>query len=205
MSTTKQISSNRKWHFSEPQRGGREAIHRLLDAYGFSNRQALCVHLGVSQSTMANRYMRDTFPHDWIIACHLDTGASVEWLLTGFGSSFNEQQKGALQPQVEFKNISNGVLSDNGYLTLDSKFLPENSKNTFAVNYERKNYLVDEYEGDITDGVWLIEIDNLVSIREVYRFPAGRIKIENGKASFECSADEIKVLGKVRCVTEYLD
>jgi lambda repressor-like predicted transcriptional regulator len=64
----------------------KEAITRILQAYGFSTRQALCDHLGVSQSTMANRWMRDTFPHDWLIACHLDTGASMLWLTTGQGT-----------------------------------------------------------------------------------------------------------------------
>lgn len=74
-----------KYNFPS-QSGGKEAITRILQAYGFSTRQALCDHLGVSQSTMANRWMRDTFPHDWLIACHLDTGASMLWLTTGQGT-----------------------------------------------------------------------------------------------------------------------
>ncbi|HGO4744211.1 TPA: helix-turn-helix domain-containing protein, partial [Klebsiella pneumoniae] len=54
-----------KFNFSS-QSGGKEAITRILQAYGFSTRQALCDRLGISQSTMANRWMRDTFPHDWV-------------------------------------------------------------------------------------------------------------------------------------------
>lgn len=41
--------------------GGKKVIERLVEAYGFSTRQALCDHLGVSKSTMATRYMRDIF------------------------------------------------------------------------------------------------------------------------------------------------
>lgn len=41
--------------------GGKKAIERLVEAYGFGTRQALCDHLGVSKSTMATRYMRDIF------------------------------------------------------------------------------------------------------------------------------------------------
>ena len=48
-------------------------------------RQALADHIGVSKSTLANRYMRDTFPADWIIQCSLETGASLTWLTTGNG------------------------------------------------------------------------------------------------------------------------
>ena len=63
---------------------------------------------------------------------------------------------------------------------------------------------MDVTEVEITDGLWLIEIDGPVSVKELYRFPGGRIRVENGKASFECKADEIKVLGKVVARTEYL-
>ncbi|WP_228706637.1 helix-turn-helix transcriptional regulator [Klebsiella pneumoniae] len=54
-----------------PNQGGKAAIERLVKAYGFTTRQALADHLGVSKSTLANRYMRDTFPADWIIQCAL--------------------------------------------------------------------------------------------------------------------------------------
>ena len=69
-------------------RGGKEVIARILEAYGFNTRISLCNQLGVSQSTMANRYARDTFPADWVIVCHLETGASLIWLSTGVGSKF---------------------------------------------------------------------------------------------------------------------
>ncbi len=64
-------------------RGGQKVIERIVSAYGFASRQALCNHLGISQSTMANRYARDTFPADWVLICNLETGASVEWLSSG--------------------------------------------------------------------------------------------------------------------------
>ncbi len=47
--------------------GGKKVIERLVEAYGFSTRQASCDHLGVSKSTMATRYMRDIFPADWVL------------------------------------------------------------------------------------------------------------------------------------------
>lgn len=41
--------------------GGKAAIERLLEAYGFTTKQALSEHLNVSKSTMANRVLRDSF------------------------------------------------------------------------------------------------------------------------------------------------
>ncbi|EIN3471841.1 helix-turn-helix domain containing protein, partial [Shigella flexneri] len=49
------------------EKGGRGAIERMVEAYGFKTRQALCDHLGISKSTLATRYMRDSFPAEWVI------------------------------------------------------------------------------------------------------------------------------------------
>ncbi len=205
------IDKNTKRHDSksvrvsiEQNRGGKDAIHRILDAYGFESRQALCNHLGISQSTMANRYARDTFPSDWIIICNIETGASLIWLTTGKGTPFLEPEKSQVE-SVEYFKITNGVLVKIDDYIFDAKYLPENLLNPSLVSSEGASYLLDEYEGEITDGLWLIEIDKLVSIRELNRFPGGRIRVENGKASFECHASEIKVLGKVLSKTNYME
>ncbi|WP_442980184.1 helix-turn-helix transcriptional regulator, partial [Salmonella enterica] len=63
--------------------GGRGAIERMVEAYGFTTRQALSNRLGISKSTLANRYMRDSFPAEWVIQCCLETGVSLSWLVTG--------------------------------------------------------------------------------------------------------------------------
>ncbi|MCV5888353.1 helix-turn-helix domain containing protein, partial [Escherichia coli] len=69
---------------------------RILKAYGFSSRQAFCNHLGISQSTMANRYARDTFPADWVVICSMETGVPVEWLAFG-----TDTEKGRITNNAE--------------------------------------------------------------------------------------------------------
>ena len=66
--------------------GEREAIHRLMAAYDFKSRQQLLRSLGRIKSTMANRYLRDSFPAEWVIQCAFETGVSLLWLTTGQGS-----------------------------------------------------------------------------------------------------------------------
>lgn len=72
------------------EKGGRAAIERMVDAYGYNTRQALCDHLGVSKSTLATRYMRDSFPSEWVIQCALETGVSLNWLVTGNGLKYEK-------------------------------------------------------------------------------------------------------------------
>lgn len=196
MSNTKETpAAISKYNFPS-QSGGKEAITRILQAYGFSTRQALCDHLGVSQSTMANRWMRDTFPHDWLIACHLDTGASMLWLTTGQGSSTTKADGDNGLP-LQLKEISNGVISSSEQVRYDARLLPQDTKAPFIVKFENSLYLVDEFSGEINDGIWLIELDGFLSIRQVYRLPGGRLRVENGPASFECTPSDIKANGRV--------
>ena len=196
MSNTKETpTAISKYNFPS-QSGGKEAITRILQAYGFSTRQALCDHLGVSQSTMANRWMRDTFPHDWLIACHLDTGASMLWLTTGQGSSTTKADGDNGLP-LQLKEISNGVISSSEQVRYDARLLPQDTKAPFIVKFENSLYLVDEFSGEINDGIWLIELDGFLSIRQVYRLPGGRLRVENGPASFECTPSDIKANGRV--------
>jgi phage repressor protein C with HTH and peptisase S24 domain len=178
------------------QSGGRDAITRILQAYGFSTRQALCDHLGVSQSTMANRWMRDTFPHDWLIACHLDTGVPLLWLTTGKGNPEAVQSED-YGLTLQLKEITNGILSSTSQILYDSRLIPQNTTDPFLIKFESATYVVGECKGEINDGTWLIEIDGFASVRLVYRLPGGRVRVENGPASFECAASDVKVLGKV--------
>ncbi|WP_092876769.1 phage repressor protein CI [Izhakiella capsodis] len=199
-STSSEIS---KYHFTS-QSGGKEAITRILQAYGFSTRQALCDRLGISQSTMANRWMRDTYPHDWLIACHLDTGVSMLWLTTGQGiPTDNAHDDSGLLLQL--KEISNGVYSSIEQVRYDMRLTPQGAMAVFLVKFDGSFYLVDEFKGEINDGIWLIELDGFLSIRQVYRLPGGRLRVENGPASFECTTSDIEVTGKVISKIMYME
>ncbi|WP_343711528.1 phage repressor protein CI [Kosakonia radicincitans] len=182
--------------------GGKDPIERIVQAYGFSSRQELCRHLDVSQSTMANRIMRGNFPADWVLICAMETGTSLEWLTYGRGDS-NIINQDSSPTKIEFKNITNGKFSSSNWVEYDAQLLPGEVNAPLLIRFEKQTFLVDETETEVTDGLWLIEIDGLVSVKELYRFPGGRIRVENGKASFECKAEEIKVLGKVVARTEY--
>lgn len=195
------VFTNRK-HIELPE-GGKEPIERIVTAYGFQSRQALCRHLNVSQSTMANRISRGNFPADWVIICAMETGASLEWLTYGVGSMLDET-KPAKPIQLKHTIITNGMRESEALSDYDTKLIPQELAEPSLVTYEKKTYLVDAFQGEVSDGLWLIKIDAFTSVRELYRLPGGKIRVENGKASFECSADDIEVLGKVISVTQYV-
>lgn len=176
--------------------GGRQAIERMIEAYGFTTRQALADHLKVSKSTLANRYLRDTFPGDWIIQCALETGASLEWLATGKGPEFLAPKSDLLH--ITNKKIIDGSLYDAGFCMFDKALMPEKLSLPIAITIADRTFLADSSFDEITDGKWLVEIEGKISIRDISRIPVGKIKVVDPVATsnFECALTDIKFLAK---------
>jgi len=179
--------------------GGREAIERLIYAYGFTTRQALADHLKVSKSTLANRYLRDTFPSDWIIKCSIETGASLMWLTTGNGPVYEDVQSDVVA--ISTKKIINGELFDSNFFLFDKTFLPTNLNKPLSIIENESIYLAEAEFGEATDGKWLVEIEGKYSVRELTRIPVNKVKVQGHNASFECLLSEIKIIAK--CVGIY--
>ncbi|ATX62952.1 phage repressor protein CI [Yersinia hibernica] len=179
----------------DPNVGGKAAIERLLAAYGFRTRQALCEQVGVSKSTMANRYSRDTFPADWIIQCALETGVSLKWLTTGEGSMTFDPATD-IEPIDKLKLID-GKLHPANYLMIDKALLPSNLTKALILIDGDSTYFLDKEIKEVSDGLWLIEIEGRSSIKKLTRIPIGRVKITGEDVSFECSLEEVKLVARV--------
>ncbi|EAN8470725.1 CI repressor [Salmonella enterica] len=193
-------------------RGGKAVIERLVHAYGFSTRQALCEQLGVSKSTMASRYMRDIFPSDWVIQCSIETGASLEWLSFGEGEMFpngdnnhsNETNHCANEnllsdvAAIPRKKIVDGNLYDSNFYMLDKAILPENIVKPVIIIDDDLTYVAEHNISEITDGTWLVEIEGKVSIKELIRVPVGKVRVSSptGGYSFECGINDLSPLAK---------
>lgn len=178
-----------------PNQGGKAAIERLVEAYGFTTRQALADHLEVSKSTLANRYMRDTFPADWIIQCALETGISLNWLTTGQGMKERPNRNNICE--IEKQNLSNGKLESSGYYFFDEQFLPIGMKNPIVIIDEKSEFICEREFDDIRDGKWVVSIDGEILIRSLTRLPSSRIYIAGGNHSFECAISDIKIIAKI--------
>lgn len=178
-----------------PNQGGKAAIERLVEAYGFTTRQALADHLGVSKSTLANRYMRDTFPADWIIQCALDTGVSLRWLSTSEGP-MRVDAKAQIISLVKQK-ISGGKLFETGYLLFDLTLLPKDLEGISAIETEDATYLIKSNLNEVNDGLWLISIDGIHSIRKLVRLPNNCVMLESKSSKIECNINDISIIAKV--------
>ncbi|HAM7406554.1 TPA: Repressor protein CI [Escherichia coli] len=176
--------------------GGKAAIERIVNAYGFKTRQALADHLGISKSTLATRYMRDSFPADWVIKCALETKADLAWLVTGIETPNSSQEENTVI--LNKFNLVNGVLVESGFLSMDRCLLPkqETSSLMFVSNGE-KHVICDKEFHLIRDGKWLVGIDNELSLKELTRLPKNKILVSGGSKDFECSIEDIQIIASI--------
>ncbi|WP_261114844.1 phage repressor protein CI [Serratia entomophila] len=175
--------------------GGREVIERLIEAYGFSTRQALCDHLGVSKSTLATRYMRDIFPAEWVIQCAIETGVALRWLASGEGSMFDSKYLDIVD--IPRKKLLDGILYDSNYYSFDKALLPSDVKNAQAILDGNIIYIVNLDFDKFNDGKWLVKFDDTVSLRDIIKIPNNKLKIDNGKIGFECNMNDVQFIAKV--------
>jgi len=176
--------------------GGQQVILRLVEAYGFSTRQMLCDHLGVSKSTLATRFMRDIFPAEWVIQCALETNASLKWLVSGVGPIFENGLSDLLT--IPKSKLIDGKLHSCGYTLFDKSLFNEDFISPKVLIDNNSTYIIEAHFSAINDGLWLVSIDGNESLREITRLPSERIKIETGSRNFEASINDIVFKGKVK-------
>lgn len=179
-----------------PNQGGKAAIERLVEAYGFTTRQALADHLEVSKSTLANRYMRDTFPADWIIQCALETGTSLNWLTTGQGLKLSSQTA-TTEELVKYRLTAGKMVKDGSYI-FDSSFLPTGLSSPIVILDSPITYICEQKFKEVSDGHWLINIDGSFSVRKITRLPKSMVNISTIDNNFNCALTDIEFIAHVR-------
>ncbi|HDR2158935.1 TPA: phage repressor protein CI [Enterobacter cancerogenus] len=173
-----------------------ELLDRICQVYGFTQKIQLARHFNIAASSLQNRYSRGTISYDFAVQCVLDTGASLRWLLTGQGSQF-EGRPGPADPKtVESFTLSDGRLEENTTLSIDSRFFSKQLTHGIAVRADGKLYFV-EKDASLTDGLWLVDIEGTISIRELTLLPGKKLHVTGGKVPFECGIDEIGMMGRV--------
>ncbi|RKO77213.1 phage repressor protein CI [Pectobacterium parmentieri] len=184
-----------------PHEGGREAISRLIEAYGYTSRQQLCDHLGISKSTLANRFLRDTFPFDWVILCSIETKASLTWLMTGNGPAFDPKESDV--ERINNIKLIDGITHPASYTLFDLSFLKKDLKKPIQLIDVNNKYILETSFTDINDGLWLVEIDGITSLKKISRIPNKKIRISDEQITFECDIDDIKAIGRVAMTISY--
>ncbi|AWS50646.1 phage repressor protein [Providencia rettgeri] len=173
-------------------------LDRIIEAYGFSSKLMLAQHFEMASSSLAGRYKRDNFPADLVVRCVAETGANLEWLATGQGKMFDDEELDVLR-LPKFK-IIDGEQFNAGMAMFDKVLFKQGvpfPKEPIMVQDGQDYYIVDRQFGEVYDGKWLVKIDGKVSIRELTRMPMQRVRVSGVGMAFDCELKDLEIIGRV--------
>ncbi|QRG77815.1 phage repressor protein CI [Citrobacter sp. R56] len=182
----------------DPETDSAPVLDRVLEAYGFTQKLQLAELLGIASSSMSSRYKRGGLPADIMIKCMAETGVNLEWLATGQGKKFEDDELDILR--VPRRKIVDGQLYDAGILMLDKvmflqgKPIPENPA---CILDGSNQYIVEQSFTEVYDDDWLVEIEGKTSIRTLTRIPVRKVRVSGVGMAFDCGIDDIKIIGRV--------
>lgn len=183
--------------------GGKAVLRRIMDAYGFTLQKQLCEHLGISSGTVSTWIRRNYFPGDVVVTCALDTGFSLQWLATGKGLIRNENQQDCRNYLIPHKNLTAGVLQDAGCWNINLSFFPQNISEPTFISSSMGAWVLDMKITGLSNGQWLLGIDDKYDIYEVTLLPGKKISVSKNGSGFACAISEVKVVGKVVLILTY--
>lgn len=171
-------------------------LDRICEVYGYTQKVQLARHFDIAASSLQNRYTRGAISYDFAAACALETGANLRWILTGKGVMHDKQASGFESETREGFTLSEGKLEKTEQFSIDSKFFSKPLPKACVVKADGKLHFVDQ-EAELSDGLWLVDIEGAISIRELTKLPGRKLHVTGGKVPFECGIDDIKTLGRV--------
>lgn len=175
-----------------------DVLYRVMDAYGFTSKLQLADHFDMASSSLSARFKRGIFPADMVVKCVAETGASLEWLATGQGRKFDDEELDILK--MSRRKIVDGLIYDAGMYMLDKvSFLPGIPLpiSPICVLESNNQYIVDTSFTEVYDDEWLVEIEGKTSIRTLTRIPIKKVRVSGVGMAFDCGIDDIKVIGRV--------
>lgn len=173
-------------------------LDRMIEAYGFTSKLMLAQHFDMAASTLSGRYRRGGFPADMAARCVADTGVSLEWLATGEGKKFENDQLDIMK--FPSKKLVDGTLYDSGYVMFDKVFFRAGTplpSSPICVQDEKAQYILDQKFAEVFDGEWLVNIEGKTSIRTLTRIPIKKVRVSGIGMAFDCGLEDIEIIGRV--------
>ncbi|HAK8808734.1 TPA: phage repressor protein CI [Salmonella enterica] len=175
-------------------------LDRICEIYGFAQKIQLARHFNIAASSLQNRYTRGAISYDFIVHCSLETGANVEWLLTGKGEKLSGSNLKAPVESDELTvksfTLSEGRLIDGTDLRISKSLFNRPLNNPQCILSDNAAHFI-ETDALLSDGSWLVDIEGAKSIRELTILPGRKLHVAGGKVPFECLVDDIQTLGRV--------
>jgi Bacteriophage CI repressor helix-turn-helix domain. len=182
----------------DPNTDSAPVLDRVMEAYGFTQKMQLAELMNIAASSLSSRYKRGGLPADIMIKCMAETGVNLEWLATGQGRKFDNEELDILK--IPRQKIVDGQLYDAGIVMLDKTIFPQGKpipENPVCVLDVITQYVVEKNFSEVYDDEWLVEVEGKTSVRTLTRIPVKKVRVSGVGMAFDCSIDDIKIIGRV--------
>lgn len=182
----------------DPNTDSAPVLDRVMEAYGFTQKMQLAELMNIAASSLSSRYKRGGLPADIMIKCMAETGVNLEWLATGQGRKFDNEELDILK--VPRQKIVNGQLYDTGIVMLDKVIFQQGKpipENPVCVLDAITQYIVEKNFSEVYDDEWLVEVEGKTSVRTLTRIPVKKVRVSGVGMAFDCSIDDITIIGRV--------
>lgn len=181
--------------------GGQAIVDRLLKAYGFSTKKELGDYFGLGNGTVSTWIKRNHFPGEQVVRCALEKKASLRWLATGEGEmlalDLSECEESSDCIRMEKYEIVSGKLQQEGFWSIDRTVFTVGVIKPIFVHRGHSAWVVDIANRNVTNGLFLLDIDDDFDIYRIGRIPGNRLKVSNDSVTFECGMNDVKIVGAV--------
>lgn len=187
--------------------GGREVTERMKKVTKTKDFKSLGDVLGISKGTISTWHQRELTPFEVILRLHLKTGASIKYLALGEGEAFPDY---AVQEHTSKKNeaktlfdidyfaLVNGKLIGNETLAFDKSYLDKlGVLNVMGIEHDGTTFIVDKEVRQAVSGMYLVDMDGLLSLNEIQRLPGKKLAISFNGSTLTVEEDEVRVVGRV--------
>lgn len=182
----------------DPDTDSTPVLDRIIEAYGFTQKMQLAEHLDMAASSLSSRYKRGGLPADIMVKCMAETGVNLEWLVTGSGKKFDDEELDILK--FPRKKLVDGQLYDSGYVMFDKVLFRAGvplPTSPICVQDEKAQYILDQQFAEVFDGEWLVNIEGKTSIRTLTRIPVKKVRVSGVGMAFDCGLEDIEIIGRV--------
>lgn len=182
----------------DPNTDSAPVLDRVIEAYGFTQKLQLAELMNIAASSLSSRYKRGGLPADIMIKCMAETGVNLEWLATGKGRKFDDEELDILK--VPRQKIVDGQLYDSGLVMLDKVIFQQGKpipERPICILDGMLQYVIEQNFTEVYDDEWLVEIEGKTSIRTLTRIPVKKVRVSGVGMAFDCSIDDIKIIGRV--------
>ncbi|HIF6923373.1 TPA: phage repressor protein CI [Klebsiella pneumoniae] len=182
----------------DPDTDSTPVLDRIIEAYGFTQKMQLAEHLDMAASSLSSRYKRGGLPADIMVKCMAETGVNLEWLVTGSGKKFDDEELDIMK--FPRKKLVEGQLYDSGYVMFDKVLFRAGvplPADPVCIQDEKTHYILDQKFAEVFDGEWLVNIEGKTSIRTLTRIPIKKVRVSGVGMAFDCALDDIETLGRV--------